>query len=88
MRQRDPDREKNQAAKLRAQYKQEKKGAIRELRKDAKFLAGVEQRKQIEKDKAYTERMRRVFGSIEGERAEEKRMEKEKAREKRRAGRK
>jgi nucleolar protein 14 len=87
LRQRDPDHEKNQAAKLRAQYKQERKGAIRELRKDAKFLAGVEQKKQFEKDRGYNERMRRVFGSIEGERAEEKRMEKEKAKEKRRAGR-
>ena len=84
---RDPDHEKNEAAKVRAQYKQERKGAIRELRKDAKFLAGVEQRKQIEKDRAYNERMRRVFGSIEDERAEEKRMEKVKAKEKRRAGR-
>jgi nucleolar protein 14 len=73
---------------LRAQYKQERKGAIRELRKDARFLAGVEQRKQIEKDRAYNDRMRKVFGSIEGERAEEKRMEKEKTKEKRRAGRK
>jgi len=73
---------------LRAQYKQERKGAIRELRKDAKFLAGVEQKKQIEKDRGYNERMRRVFGSIEDERAEEKKMEKQKAKEKRRAGRK
>ena len=51
---RDPDHEKNEAAKVKAQYKQEKNGAIRELRKDAKFLAGVEQRKQIEKDRDYT----------------------------------
>jgi len=32
--------------------------------------------------------MKRVFGSIEGERAEQKAMEREKAREKKRAGRK
>lgn len=73
---------------MRNQYKQEKKGAIRELRKDARFLAGVEQKKQIEKDRAYNERMKRVFGSIEGERAEQKAMEREKSKEKRRAGRK
>ncbi|KAF4619608.1 hypothetical protein D9613_004925 [Agrocybe pediades] len=88
LRRQDPDHEKNQAAKLRNQYKQERKGAIRELRKDARFLATVEQKKQIEKDRAYNERMRRVFGSIEGERAEEKAMEREKAKEKRRAGKK
>lgn len=88
LRRQDPDRDRNEAAKLRNQYKQERKGAIRELRKDAKFLAGVEQQKQKEKDRAYHERMKRVFGSIEGERAEEKAMEREKAKAKKRAGRK
>ena len=48
----------------------------------------VEQKKQVEKDRAYNERMRRVFGSIEGERAEQKAMEREKAKDKRRAGKK
>jgi nucleolar protein 14 len=51
-------------------------------------LAGVEQEKQKEKDRAYNERMKRIFGSIEGERAEEKAMAREKNKEKRRAGRK
>ena len=88
LRNRDPDHERNEAAKLRAQVKQERKGAIRELRKDARFLAAEQQRKQKEKDKAYNERMKRVFGSIESERAEEKAMEREKMKEKRRAGRK
>jgi nucleolar protein 14 len=82
----DLDHEKNEAAKLRRQYKQEKKGALRELRKDARFLAGVQQAQQRAKDEAYTNRMKRVFGSLEGERAEEKQMEKEKAKAKKRAG--
>ncbi|KAG6832346.1 hypothetical protein H0H87_001810 [Tephrocybe sp. NHM501043] len=88
LRRQDPDHERNEASKLRNQYKQERKGAIRELRKDAKFLAGVEQEKQKEKDRAYHVSMKRVFGSLEGERAEEKAMEREKSKEKRRAGRK
>ncbi|TFY63142.1 hypothetical protein EVG20_g6438 [Dentipellis fragilis] len=88
LRARDPDHERNEAAKLRRQYKQERKGAIRELRKDSRFLAGVEQEKQREKDAAYQKSMKRVYGSLEGERAEEKAMEREKAREKRRAGKK
>ena len=88
LRNRDPDHERNEAAKLRAQYKQERKGAIRELRKDARFLAAEQQRKQKEKDRAYNDRMKRVFGSIESERAEEKAMEREKLKEKKRAGRK
>ncbi|KAG5220021.1 nucleolar complex protein [Salix suchowensis] len=88
MRRQDPDRERNEAAKLRNQYKEERKGAIRELRKDARFLATVEQEKQKEKDRAYHERMKRVFGSLEGERAEQKAMDREKAKDKRRSGRK
>ncbi|KAI0722728.1 Nop14-like protein [Earliella scabrosa] len=88
LRNRDPDHERNEAAKLRAQVKQERKGAIRELRKDARFLAAEQQRKQKEKDRSYNDRMKRVFGSIESERAEEKAMEREKMKEKRRAGRK
>ena len=88
LRNRDPDHERNEAAKLRAQYKREKKGAIRELRKDSKFLAAEQQKVQKEKDRAYNERIRRVMGSLESERAEEKAMEKEKMREKKRAGRK
>lgn len=88
MKHQDPDRERNEAAKLRSEYKKERKGAIRELRKDARFLAGVEQAKQKEKDRGYQERMKRVFGSLESERAEEKAMDREKAKEKKRAGRK
>jgi len=87
LRARDPDHERQEAAKLRKQYKEERKGAIRELRKDARFLAGVEQEKHLERDRSYRERMKKVFGSIEVERAEEKELEREKAREKRRAGR-
>jgi nucleolar protein 14 len=88
LRKQDPDYERNQAAKLRNQYKQERKGAIRELRKDARFLASVEQQKQKEKDQEYRSIMNKKFASIEGERAEQKAMEREKSREKRRAGRK
>lgn len=88
LRRHDPDRERNEASKLRYQLKQEKRGAIRELRKDAKFIAAVEHQKQREKDRAYNERMKRVFGSLEGERAEQKALERDKVKEKRRAGRK
>lgn len=85
---RDPDHERNESAKLRRQYKQERKGAIRELRKDTRFLAAEQQKQQKEKDKEYNNRMKRVFGSLESERAEEKAMDREKARDKKRSGRK
>lgn len=48
----DPDTERNNLAKLRKQLKEEKKGAIRELRKDARFLAGERNRMRDEKDQA------------------------------------
>lgn len=83
----DPDVERNATAKLRAQYKKERKGAIRELRKDNKFLAGERAREQAIKDAEYNSKMRKVAGSLNAERAEEKEMEREKRREKRRAGR-
>jgi len=88
LRRKDSNHGKNETAKLRYQLKQEKKGVVRELRKDARFLASVEQKSQLEKDKEYNERLKRAFTSIESERAEQKAMEREKAREKRRSGRK
>jgi nucleolar protein 14 len=83
----DPDAERNASQKVKALYKKEKKGAIRELRKDNRFLAGEKAKEQAEKDKNYTAKMRRVEGEINLERAEEKEMQREKTREKRRAGR-
>ncbi|KAH7887461.1 Nop14-like protein [Phlebopus sp. FC_14] len=88
LRRQDPDHERNEASKLRYQLKQERKGAIRELRKDARFLAAAEHKKQMEKDAAYKSRMSKAFSSLEEERAEQKAMDREKAKEKRRAGRK
>lgn len=82
----DPDAERNATAKLKAMYKKERKGAIRELRKDNKFLAGEKARVQADKDRQYNTKMRRVEGEINMERAEEKAMQREKQREKRRRG--
>lgn len=86
IRNRDPDQERAAASKLRYQLKQERKGAIRELRKDARFLSAVRQKEQQEKDRTYSERMNKVFSSLEGERAEQKKMDREKAKEKKRSG--
>jgi nucleolar protein 14 len=88
LRKRDPDHERNEAAKLRRQLKQEKKGAIRELRKDARFLAVVKQKEQQEKDRVYSERLKKAHASIDPERAEEKVMLRAKAKERRRGGKK
>ena len=71
----DPDTERNSTAKVKALYKKERKGAIRELRKDNRFLAGEKAREQQVKDSAYKTKMRRVEGEINMERAEEKAMQ-------------
>jgi nucleolar protein 14 len=83
----DPDVERNSSAKVKALYKKERKGAIRELRKDNRFLAGEKAKERMEKDTAYEAKMKRVIGGINMERAEEKEMQREKSREKKRAGR-
>ncbi len=71
----DPDAERNEANKVKALYKKERKGAIRELRKDNRFLAQQKSEERKAKDEAYEKRMRTVHGSIGSERAEEKAME-------------
>jgi len=73
---------------LRAQYRQEKKGAMRELRKDSWFLAAVVQERKEAQNRAYNERMKKVMGGLEGARAEQRPEEKAKAKEKKRAGKK
>lgn len=68
----DPDRERAEAGKLRAEYKREKKGALRELRKDANFLARQQLREKKEKDRAYEEKFRKLVAEIQGEEGHEK----------------
>jgi len=68
----DPDRERAESTKLRKEYKREKKGALRELRKDSNFLAREKLKEKREKDKAYEEKYRRLVAEIQGEEGKEK----------------
>lgn len=68
-----------QANKLKAMYKKEKKSAIRELRRDTKFLAVEKAQQAAKKDRDYQEKMIRAVGAISSERAEEKQMERMKS---------
>jgi nucleolar protein 14 len=61
---------------------------MRELRKDNRFLAAVVQERKEAEDKAYNERVKKVMGGLEGERAEQRREERAKTKEKKRAGKK
>ncbi|KAF3762410.1 Nop14-like protein [Cryphonectria parasitica EP155] len=63
----DPDRERAELAKLKAEHKKERKGAMRELRKDANFLAREKLRLKKEKDAAYEKKYKRLVAEIQGE---------------------
>ncbi|KAL2257666.1 hypothetical protein VTK26DRAFT_9331 [Humicola hyalothermophila] len=63
----DPDRERAELARLRAEHKRERKGALRELRKDAAFLARENLRVKKERDAAYERKYRRLIAEIQGE---------------------
>ncbi|KAK0733431.1 nucleolar protein 14 [Lasiosphaeria miniovina] len=62
----DPDRERAEGAKLRAEHKRERKGAMRELRKDASFMARENLRVKKEKDEAYEKKYKRLVAEIQG----------------------
>lgn len=81
----DPDKERSEAVRLQKEYKRERKGALRELRKDANFIARESLREKKEKDKAYETKYRKLVAEIQGEEGREK---KEYEREKKARGRK
>ncbi|KAL2178885.1 nucleolar protein 14 [Thermothelomyces heterothallicus CBS 202.75] len=63
----DPDRERAELAKLKAEHKRERKGALRELRKDAAFMRLENLRIKKERDAAYEKKYRRLVAEIQGE---------------------
>jgi nucleolar protein 14 len=67
----DPDPQRRALNKLRAEHKAEKKGAMRELRKDANFLARQQLKEKRERDEEYERKMRRVVGMIQSEEGKE-----------------
>ncbi|KAK8083490.1 Nop14-like family protein [Apiospora saccharicola] len=67
----DPDRERAEAAKLRAEIKNERKGAMRDLRRDANFEAREKLRLKKAKDEAYEKKYKRIISDIQGEEGRE-----------------
>ncbi|KAK6614545.1 Nop14-like family protein [Botrytis cinerea] len=67
----DPDRERAETAKLKAEHKKERKGAMRELRKDSNFIARESLRQKKEKDAAHEKKMKRLIAEIQGEEGKE-----------------
>ncbi|CAG8528317.1 11595_t:CDS:10, partial [Ambispora leptoticha] len=69
-------REQAQLNKLKAQYKKERKGAIRELRKDSQFIAREKLSKIKERDAAYKKKIGGIMSILEAEQHEKKSYEK------------
>ncbi|KAI0022180.1 Nop14-like protein [Xylariomycetidae sp. FL0641] len=67
----DNDRERAELAKLKAEHKKERKGALRELRKDANFMAREKLRVKKQKDAAYEKKYKRLVAEIQGEEGKE-----------------
>ncbi|KAI8632062.1 Nop14-like protein [Xylariaceae sp. FL1651] len=67
----DVDKDRAELAKLKAEHKKERKGAMRELRKDANFLAREKLRVKKQKDAAYEKKYKRLVAEIQGEEGRE-----------------
>ncbi|KAF1946249.1 nucleolar protein-like protein 14 [Clathrospora elynae] len=68
----DADKEKAESIRLQKEYRRERKGAMRELRKDSNFIARESLKEKKEKDKAYETKYRRLVAEIQGEEGREK----------------
>ncbi|KAF2146676.1 uncharacterized protein K452DRAFT_262696 [Aplosporella prunicola CBS 121167] len=68
----DPDAARREASKLRAEVRREKKGAMRELRKDASFVARERLREKKERDAAYEAKYRKLVQEIQSEEGAQK----------------
>ncbi|KAL1960790.1 hypothetical protein VTO42DRAFT_6620 [Malbranchea cinnamomea] len=67
----DPDRQRAELNRLKAEYKRERKGAMRELRKDANFIARENLREKRERDAEYERKYRRLIAEIQSEEGRE-----------------
>ena len=76
----DPDQERAESSKLRAEHKKERKAVIREFRKDARAEASVQLEEKKARDEAYEKKYRRLVAEIQGEEGREAKIyEREKA---------
>ncbi|KAL4765217.1 snoRNA-binding rRNA-processing protein NOP14 [Aspergillus foveolatus] len=67
----DPNRERAEVNRLKAEYKRERKGAMRELRKDANFIAREKLREKKEKDAEYERKYKRLVAEVQNEEGRE-----------------
>ncbi|XHG02752.1 hypothetical protein AWENTII_006089 [Aspergillus wentii] len=63
----DPNRERAELARVKKEYKREHKGAMRELRKDASFVAREKLRDKKERDAEYEKKYKRLVAEVQNE---------------------
>ncbi|KAJ5932674.1 hypothetical protein N7516_007163 [Penicillium verrucosum] len=63
----DPDRERAESNRLKKEFKRERKGAMRELRKDASFVAREQLREKKERDSEYEKKYKRLVADIQSQ---------------------
>jgi nucleolar protein 14 len=63
----DPNADRVALSKLKAEHKREKKGALRELRKDSRFIAREKLKEDKKTSKEYHEKMRKLTAMIQTE---------------------
>ncbi|EFP84663.2 uncharacterized protein PGTG_10822 [Puccinia graminis f. sp. tritici CRL 75-36-700-3] len=76
----NPDSNQVEVDKLKNLIKKEKKGAIRELRKDNRFLAAAQAKEKDLADAQYKTKIARITASLQEERSEEKKLDRLKIR--------
>ncbi|PLW17059.1 hypothetical protein PCANC_11850 [Puccinia coronata f. sp. avenae] len=76
----NPDTNEVEIQKLKNLVKKEKKGAIRELRKDNRFLASAQAKEKELADAQYKTKIARITASLQEERSEEKKQDRLKIR--------
>ncbi|KAJ1941197.1 nucleolar complex protein 14, partial [Linderina macrospora] len=72
----DPNHDRNEILKLRRQVNKEKRGAVRELRRDAQFIQAERLKEMREKDKTYADKMKKAWGVLENDQSEMKKLDK------------
>lgn len=63
----DPDKERSDSTKLQKEFKRERKGALRELRKDANFVAREQLKDKRERDAEYEKKYRKLVAEVQSE---------------------
>ncbi|KNC49966.1 nucleolar complex protein 14 [Thecamonas trahens ATCC 50062] len=66
----DPDKVRSELRKMKRKIKDERKGAMRELRKDNAYLAAEASRKRARDDAEYQTKIKGIYASLESEQAE------------------